>query len=662
MRNGPLSFSADGMQPISDLGIHELRMGGWESEIATQSRDFLFAFLNRVPRNGISPVPSLFRWFAEMMCSAARKIGEIGGAVAHHLPMMCRTDGENGFRARVSASNAIHPAMMCSSGGEKPQNRPAHCTPSVDGVHGMRRKAPKRQGSCTSLSRVPTSGDALARSEMSRRARSLFIPVQFGHRYWPGRPAAIFTQRATIMKVMKSLYVLRADPAAAVTARSGPIVSRWELAAETIAVKIRWFGLLFGYVLVNVGDQGIGHRTVLNAILSLGVMYAVLDTAYSVRGRVFLGRWPLLVSLMEALFIGLLCYFHSGLESAFRYYYFLSLICCAIRHSARVTYTTWALHSASYGLLYLSLPLEQQQLLVLLLTLVVLAWVTWASAAMSLLLKQVGDHLGRLNRALEANQAELEARIAERTRELQEAQAHVLHQEKMAAFGLLAAGIAHEVGNPLTSISSLVQMLQRRDQDAYTKDKLALVSGQLQRIQNTLRELVNFSRPASSVHGLVSLTDILSEALNIAKYYKRTKGRRIDMNVPADLPHFNGCRDELVQVFLNLVLNGVDATEQGGRIEIAAEHEGPSLVVSIRDDGHGIAPEDAGRLFQPYFTTKNHGTGLGLFVTRKLVADHGGSVEFSSTPGQGTVFRVRLPAPLADGHVLSTAATAGQCV
>jgi two-component system NtrC family sensor kinase len=296
---------------------------------------------------------------------------------------------------------------------------------------------------------------------------------------------------------------------------------------------------------------------------------------------------------------------------------------------------------------------------VLLLTLVVLAWVTWASAAMSLLLKQVGDHLGRLNSALEANQAELEARIAERTRELQEAQAHVLHQEKMAAFGLLAAGIAHEVGNPLTSISALVQMLQRRDQDAYTKDKLALVSGQLQRIQNTLRELVNFSRPASSVHSLVSLPDILGEALNIAKYYKRTKGRRIEMNVPADLPAFFGIRDELVQVFLNLVLNAVDATEQGGRIDILAEQDEQSLVVSVRDHGHGIAPEHEARLFQPYFTTKENGTGLGLFVTRKLVADHGGNVEFSSTLGQGTVFRVCLPAPVAHERMVRSAAIVG---
>src|ERR1051326_6252177 len=95
----------------------------------------------------------------------------------------------------------------------------------------------------------------------------------------------------------------------------------------------------------------------------------------------------------------------------------------------------------------------------------------------------------------------------------------------MAAFGLLAAGIAHEVGNPLTSISTLVQMLQRRDCDSYTAEKLSLVSGQLQRIQTTLRELVTFSRPASTVRTRIRWSDIVGEALGIAKYYKRTKGR-----------------------------------------------------------------------------------------------------------------------------------------
>ena len=94
-----------------------------------------------------------------------------------------------------------------------------------------------------------------------------------------------------------------------------PAPPRWELAAETIAVKIRWFGLVFGCLVVNVGHAGNPHQAVLNAILALGAGFAVLDTAWSVRGKVFLGEWPLLISVMEALFIGVLCYYLGGLES-----------------------------------------------------------------------------------------------------------------------------------------------------------------------------------------------------------------------------------------------------------------------------------------------------------------------------------------------------------
>ncbi|HEV3446419.1 MAG TPA: histidine kinase dimerization/phospho-acceptor domain-containing protein, partial [Gemmataceae bacterium] len=264
------------------------------------------------------------------------------------------------------------------------------------------------------------------------------------------------------------------------------VPSRWELAAEAIAVKIRWFGLIVGYVLVNVPGHGRASQPILNAILALGAIYTLFDTFHSFRGRIFLGRYPLSISMMEALFVGILCYYDGGLQSSFRYYYLLSLICCAIRNASYVTYATFALHCISYTALYLALPREQREPLALVLMLVVLGWVTWAADALSLLLKRVSNHLAELNAALQENQAQLEARIAERTRELQESQAHVLHQEKMAAFGLLAAGIAHEVGNPLTSISSLVQMLQRRDCDDYTREKLSLVSGQLQRIQTTL--------------------------------------------------------------------------------------------------------------------------------------------------------------------------------
>lgn len=419
--------------------------------------------------------------------------------------------------------------------------------------------------------------------------------------------------------------------------------TRWELAAEGVAIKIRWFGLVIGLIYVNLGT--VADPLPLNAILGLGAVFTVLDTIDRRRGRIFLENYPLSISFLEALFIGLLCYFDVGLDSPFRFYYLLSLICCAIRYSPRLTIVTCALDCLSFTALYLAAEPFERRPFALMLMLLVLVWVTWAASALARLLKKAGEDLSHLNSALRENQALLEERIEERSRQLQDSQAQVIHQEKMAAFGLLAAGIAHEVGNPLTSISSLVQMLQKRDIDEYTAERLELVSGQLTRIQGTLRELINFSRPAAREPIRCIIADIVEEALRIAKYYKGSKGRKITAEVPTDLPIFVGRRDQLVQVVLNLVLNAIDATGKSGNITIRAGRTDFGLRIEVSDDGLGIPQEQQGKLFQPYFTTKEHGTGLGLFVTSKLIAANGGTIGFTSAPGYGTTFAVNLPIP-----------------
>ena len=419
----------------------------------------------------------------------------------------------------------------------------------------------------------------------------------------------------------------------------GPTPS--DLAAEAVAVKIRWFGLVVGYLYANFGSSA--DPGPIDALLAFGFGFTALDTYHSWRGRVFLGSHPLLVSCMEALFIGLLCYTDSGLESPFRYYYLLSLICAAIRHTPFVTGITCGLDCLSYGALFVALPANRRSVFALLLGLIVLGWVTWAAVALARLLRRVGEQLAGLNARLREEQARLEERIAERTRELQASQAQVLHQEKMAAFGLLAAGIAHEVGNPLTSISTLIQMLERRDLDPYARERLGLVNTQLTRIQGTLRELINFSRPASDAPGRVCLKSIVDEALGIAKFYTGVKTREVRAELPDNLPSLTGVRDQFVQVFLNLVLNAIDATTKGGKVVIAARVEEGRLVATVADDGHGIDPAHSAKLFSPYFTTKRHGTGLGLFVTRQLVTAHDGTVACESVPGQGTTFRLTFP-------------------
>lgn len=428
-----------------------------------------------------------------------------------------------------------------------------------------------------------------------------------------------------------------------------------ELRAESITVRIRWFGVVVGYLLVNAGDLiSAAHRDAsrfeLNAILAVGAVYALIDTVRSWKGHVLLAEFRILVSMMEALFIGLLCYFDEGVSSPFRFYYFLSLLVCAIRHTPMLTFATFGLHALSFSLLGLLSSTESENDAVqMILTLVFMGWAAWAIISLTGLLKSAGARLTELNAELMDNQRLLEQRIAERTKALQESQALLVQQEKQAAFGLLAAGIAHEVGNPLASISSIVQMLHRRNaEDEYTKERLAMVDSQLARIQRTLQELVGFSRPASQQLTLVDVHAAINNALSIAKYYKRWKGKTIVTEFDPSLKAIRTIYDQLVQVVLNLILNALDATEEGVSITVRTVLEksdtGPNMVsIHIVDEGQGI-PEDAQeQIFEPYFTTKVTGTGLGLFVCRQLAQQElGGSIELVRSDAYGTEFRLRV--------------------
>lgn len=418
----------------------------------------------------------------------------------------------------------------------------------------------------------------------------------------------------------------------------------WHLATESIVVRIRWFGIVMGYALVW-SRTGLHNPSAVQAFLALGAGYAALDTVFHRQGEVFLSRWPLFVSCMEAIFIALLCYFDTGLDSPFRWYYLLSAICCAVRYRPVIAWTTILIHATSLMALAALLPPTRLRdgLAALPLTFLVLAWATWAASALAGILKATGRRLELANDALARHGAELERRIAERTAALRASQARVIHQEKMAAFGLLSAGIAHEVGNPLASLSSLIQMVRRRDPDPFTDAKLELAERQLGRISRTIRELVDFSRPTSRERTRFRVTEAIDEALGIVKYYHRTKDRRITTDIDPEVPTVLTVRDHLVQVLLNLIFNAIDATARDGEIQIRVRGDGSALEIAVTDDGRGIASGDRDQVFQPYFTTKPQGTGLGLFVSRQMIQEMGGTLDFDSDVPRGTTFRIHLP-------------------
>ena len=222
----------------------------------------------------------------------------------------------------------------------------------------------------------------------------------------------------------------------------------------------------------------------------------------------------------------------------------------------------------------------------------------------------------------------------------------LVRSQKMESIGTLAAGIAHEVGNPLTSISSLVQVIQRTTADSFAKEKLELIKDQINRIARIIRDLVDFSRPSAYVVKPTDVNRVVREALNIVQYGKKVKDIAFTLELADDLPSLAVVPDQLAQVFINILMNAVDALEgKPGSIWIGSRANEEHVEVLVKDTGKGIAPDDREKVFEPFFTTKavGQGTGLGLWVSYGIVESFGGEIEVESESGRGSTFKIKLP-------------------
>ncbi|MEP0822698.1 MAG: PAS domain S-box protein [Ignavibacterium sp.] len=227
-----------------------------------------------------------------------------------------------------------------------------------------------------------------------------------------------------------------------------------------------------------------------------------------------------------------------------------------------------------------------------------------------------------------------------------ELERQLVRSQKMESIGTLAAGIAHEVGNPLTSISSLVQVILRTTQDEFAKEKLELIKNQINRITRIIRDLVDFSRPSSYVVKPTEINEVLRDALNIVQYGKKVKHIHFDVQLNPGLPRLNIVPDQLVQVFINILMNAVDALDGiPGTIRLTTELVGDNVRVVVADSGRGIDPADLEKVFEPFFSTKEvgKGTGLGLWVSYGIVKNFGGEITVESAPGKGSKFFITLP-------------------
>jgi PAS domain S-box-containing protein len=215
---------------------------------------------------------------------------------------------------------------------------------------------------------------------------------------------------------------------------------------------------------------------------------------------------------------------------------------------------------------------------------------------------------------------------------------------KHASVGRLAAGVAHEIGNPLASISSLVQEMQTDDVSPFVKGSLGTINEQVHRIARIVRNLGDFARLYPRQKVPTSLKDILENTLNLVRYDRHFKKIEIHTEV-MDTPPLKIDPDQIQQVFLNLILNARDAMPEGGTLDIAIRQSNGHVEMLFSDTGRGIAPEVRDKVFDPFFSTKGptKGTGLGLSISYSIIKDHGGTIEVDSAKNRGTRFTIRIP-------------------
>ncbi len=240
----------------------------------------------------------------------------------------------------------------------------------------------------------------------------------------------------------------------------------------------------------------------------------------------------------------------------------------------------------------------------------------------------------------------LEEKIEKRTLELHEAQAQITQQEKMASLGLMAAGIAHEIGNPLTSISSMAQVIKRRIDDEKIVEFVNNILSNIDRISVIVRELVDFSRPSSLDESMISSNELINSAVGIVKYDRRSKQIHFNLELDRNVPQTFLVGDQLLQVLINILINAVDASENYyNDINVSSKLVSNTIKIKIEDKGCGIETEKLNRIFEPFYTTKEvgKGTGLGLTVSYGIIKKFGGEITVKSEIEKGSIFEIILP-------------------
>jgi len=264
---------------------------------------------------------------------------------------------------------------------------------------------------------------------------------------------------------------------------------------------------------------------------------------------------------------------------------------------------------------------------------------------MSRILKEQEEEIRALTQGLEQKVAERTAELSEKNRLLDEARADLVRAEKLAAIGELAAGVAHEINNPMAIIRGNTELLQMTiPLDAEGREEVETIAHQVQRIERIVSNLLRFARKEKITRDRFDLEPLIQETLQQLPHQIPFDHVRVFLQIPPDLPPLPGDREQIRQVITNLLLNAIQSMPDQGEITVTARVDADTreCVLDIADTGPGIPPETRSQIFNPFFTTRPQGTGLGLSVSYGIIREHGGTIRLLDTT-VGATFRIILP-------------------